>query len=156
MSDKTFLNFKPFDNTFNISDTALGVAALIGNVEISRISEEEKGFLNYSIITRSTPFYNGRERGICISILCFTYSRQLNIVFGEQRNSDNIFLDVWESHVTTNPPTVENFTDEAYDKRQYFGHNEHYNVAREVEKIIKSFYKELLEEYRTKLAKTDK
>jgi hypothetical protein len=45
------------------------------------------------------------------------------LVFGEQRNSDRIFLDRWSGSDNSNPPNIRDkeYTDEVYNQRKLFG-----------------------------------
>jgi len=67
----------------------------------------------------TSAWYNGRERGFVISVQRISANKQLNITFGECRNSDEIFVDHWYRN-TFNPPTVMDFVDEDYQSRKYF------------------------------------
>ena len=76
----------------------------------------------------SSAWYNGRERGICLYLTTgniITGTKTLIITFGEHRNSDEIFVDHWYSKEIffLNPPTVQDFTDKAYQNRMYFNCN---------------------------------
>ena len=65
-------------------------------------------------------WYNGRERGISLTMRVGNTEPVLIITFGENRNSDSIFVDYWEDEIGINPPVVGQFTDEAYENRSYF------------------------------------
>jgi|ERR671925_1909952 hypothetical protein len=80
--------------------------------------DEFAGFLETS------AFYNGRERGVAITAHSFASNRDWAIVFGEHRNSDSIFVDMFEFSGDINPPTIANFTEEAYKDRHFFSYNQ--------------------------------
>lgn len=85
-------------------------------------------------------FYNGRERG-CVLSIHRTHSRPLVIVFGEHRNSDNIFIDAWtQPHLSINPPTVADFPDEAYRKRVYLRCGQYAQAVKRIVSIIENWY----------------
>jgi hypothetical protein len=65
----------------------------------------------------TSAWYNGRERGVCITFL--RKGKSLAVTFGECRNSDSIFIDHFEVKVGVNPPTVNDFSEEAYRQRRY-------------------------------------
>lgn len=87
---------------------------------------------------QTAAWYNGREKGIVIFMHSWSANKQINISFGDHRNSDSIFVDVWETEGTMNPPTVKDFTEEAYTNRRYFGYME---ILPAVEYIIESAQK---------------
>lgn len=66
----------------------------------------------------TSAWYNGRERGVCITFRN-KQNKCLAITFGECRNSDSIFIDHFETKMTLNPPTVRDFSEEAYRLRRY-------------------------------------
>jgi len=73
-----------------------------------------------------SPFYNGRERGICLSVGKKTW------VFGKHRNSDQLFLDRIQdskSDYQLNPPILQDMTDKIYCNRQFFRYDEAQKVA---------------------------
>ena len=139
---KSFITKEIGSKDFHIHRTALAIFALLTSFEVSDLTEDERDYVDYLIDIRSYPWYNGRERGICIIIS--NNGEQLNIAFGEIRNSDGIFVDVWETKSTFNPPTVADFSDEAYEQRNYFKYDEHYKVSQFVQKLIESKTKEFL------------
>ena len=62
------------------------------------------------------------------------------IVFGEQRNSDEMFVDRWKADPTFNPPTLADMPGYAYDDRKHFP----YGATREVYDYIVGLVKNLL------------
>jgi hypothetical protein len=127
------------DLTFNIHPTALIVARLI-SIEVPAENRDHFRFHTF-------PFYNGREKGICLIVSSkFTDTNGTFIVFGENRNSDNIFIDVWKSHLPYNCPTTEkDFTDEAYENRKFFDRDKVHDAARFIESTIKEVIQSYLE-----------
>ncbi len=84
-------------------------------------------------------WYNGRERGIAL-VVKQRNKKRLVFTFGEQRNSDSIFLDKWEDDDSwVQPPTLENFTDETYKKRRYFEYGECGKTALAIVNDIRSY-----------------
>ena len=127
------------DLTFNIHPTALIIARLI-SVDVPTENKHKFKFLTF-------PFYNGREKGICLIVSDkFTDSDGTFIVFGEHRNSDNIFIDVWKKNLPYNCPTTEkDFTDEAYESRKFFDRDKVHDAARFIESIINEVLQNHLE-----------
>lgn len=132
---------KIFDPTFGVCYKALAIAHYLNN-DVIYIPKE----LEYTVILNSSPFYNGRESGICISIKSITSDKeQMNIVFGEQRRSDYIFLDIFFKD-TINCPSLQDFTEEDYNKRETFQYDKIHIVASKIEHKIKSYINALLDE----------
>jgi hypothetical protein len=79
---------KIYDPKFNINEVSFKIARKLGSIELPKEDY-------YRIFIDTFPFYNCRERGIGISVNNSEISKILVIVFGEHRNSDNIFIDRW-------------------------------------------------------------
>ena len=130
------------DPTFGISFQALAVmhALQTYNFEVDSLANAS-----------TTPWYNGRECGLCISLSRqdeeretsgFAKYKQLNITFGEERRSDSIFVDAWVTPPTyINPPTVADFTDEAYKNRRSFAPLDVKSAAEHIIAKVKEFLK---------------
>lgn len=110
--------------TFGINSNALTIATII---------ERMQDFAEDNLTVHSYPFYNGREKSIAIVAHCKSdWAHGTVIVFGENRNSDDLFIDTWQTSNVWDAPTVEDFTEEAYKNRQYFKYHEFYKVAKAV------------------------
>jgi hypothetical protein len=120
---------KVYDRTLGIKSVSRKVARLLKPVNVN---------VDY-VAFNTYAFYNGRENSIGISIENYLLKKQLNIVFGENRNSDNIFIDRWISDLTFNPPTVQDLTDEAYGNRKFFNYNQEKETALFIDDLISSF-----------------
>lgn len=108
----------------NIADPTLGVGSQARAV-LAMLDREpdfaayNHGHYEVEILTRA--WYNGRERGVSLVMYRWGYERCLVVTFGENRNSDDIFVDSWMTDVPhINGPTVENFPKEAYQDRKTF------------------------------------
>ena len=95
---------------------------------------------------QTRAWYNGRERGIALSLYQYSgktiqesHNDQLNITFGECRNSEQIFVDHWVGYTGFSPPTVENFTEEAYNNRQYFPYMDIVGVTEKIKEMVDEF-----------------
>ena len=89
---------------------------------------------------KTTAWYNGRECGICIVVPAAGGSvapRALVITFGECRNIDNIFVDTWTMPENINPPTVNDYPEEAYQRRRTFNRSEVDSAAKYVGSLLK-------------------
>jgi len=122
----------------NINGQAKAVLALLEKREIDHNIEA------YVCIDTSV-WYNGRERGYALSVYRLGKIDGLVITFGEHRNSDNIFVDSWVTTLSINPPTVADFTDDAYKNRVNFRYGECGAVVRYILSTI-NMYIETLEE----------
>ncbi len=134
---------KKFSKDFGIHPVAMAILMLLDEFEISGlVDEEHKNNVKYLIDLRTSAWYNGRERGIC---LCVDLNgTSFVITFGECRNSDSIFVDSWIMKSSLNPPTVADFTDEAYSNRKYFSYNGIYEATQHIDKLIKDRFAELI------------
>jgi hypothetical protein len=98
----------------------------------------------YSADIYTYAWYNGREHGVAMVVAKNPMGvpaerERLVFVFGECRNSDSIFLDKWmdtESGIC--PPTLKDFTEEAYALRRRF---EYGAVGKTADAIIKDVRK---------------
>jgi predicted transposase YbfD/YdcC len=98
------------DIDMNISTQALLVLRALSRQEIP----DDWGVMPLE----TSAWYNGQERGVCVT---FRHSsgKRLAITFGECRNSDAIFIDHFDIKWMLNPPTIADFSEEAYKKRRY-------------------------------------
>lgn len=62
---------------------------------------------------QTSVLYNGREKGIVISLFSFV-GKQINFFIAQQRNSDQLFVETFFSNPDINPPTLDSRTDESY------------------------------------------
>lgn len=109
--------------TYNINRVALAMLALLEG-EVPHNREWPDGFEDI-FDTETSTFYNGREKGICLAIKGYRFTpNRLVIVFGENRNSDSIFVAQWIEHNGINPPALSGLTDKAYNERRYFNYDE--------------------------------
>jgi len=72
-------------------------------------------------LIQSSAWYNGREKCVCIFTKYFNPTKHnIFIVFGEHRNSDDIFVDHWFGESTLNPPQSKDLPETAYKERKFF------------------------------------
>jgi len=134
---------KLIDNKFGIKDPAFEVAN-----ELIDVSFKD----DFGTKIRTFPFYNGRESSIGVSLEKDFYKnsyRQLNIIFGENRNSDNIFVDLYLK-TTWNRPSFSDFqeSDIWYKNRKYFESDGAKKAASFIKRVIKQYMKiKTLEEF---------
>lgn len=120
--------------TYNINKVALAILALLEG-EVDGLDGDE---IETRFDTETSTFYNGRENGICITVKHYSSARfeRLVIVFGENRTSDNIFVQKWTEPGDINPPILQGLTDEAYNTRKCFAYNEIYPPAEYIRQVI--------------------
>lgn len=110
------------DPTFGINSQALAILHFLSNREPDFA---EYGDTGYHVLLNTKPWYNGRERGILISMDSIGETEKiLHIAVFEHRNSDNICCLKWE----TNASYLNYPDDNAIDKA-YKGQDKHYADA---------------------------
>lgn len=92
------------------------------------------------IITR--PFYNGREKGVCLVVTHKQSSKCLFVYFANVRNGDGLFMLHCTGDAPPDGPTIRDFTDEAWRQRQSYEDNELVEAAEHICKIIGRYYRE--------------
>jgi hypothetical protein len=95
-------------------------------------------FDDFSGYLETAAFYNGRERGVAVIVHSFAEGKPLAIVFGENRRSDQIFVDEFEYEHGMNPPTIRDFTQEAYQNRRYFSWDQIGTVSEYIHNALKA------------------
>lgn len=114
-----------FKGNLSIKKPSYTVLACLENILDNKHYNGEK-----EIDIKSFAFYNGRERSIGLEIrLGFLDKNPRIVIFGEHRNSDDIFVDTWQGKDYYNYPTINDMPDSAYDARKYFKWDEPYKVA---------------------------
>ena len=89
----------------------------------------------------TAAWYNGREDGYSLTVHNYGHDN-LIVTFGECRNSDAIFVDHWLQGPSINPPTVKDFSDEAYSQRHYFNYGQAMSVAEYIRSLIEKYIKD--------------
>lgn len=119
-----------FDNNLDIKKPALEVLKHLRKIKISG---------ERALMLRTAAWYNGRERGISVSVST-PNGRGLVVVFSENRNSDDIVVYTWHvDFAGTNPVTPDQMSDATYRAGKYFAENSPELVAKYVANLIKSF-----------------
>lgn len=107
---------KLLDVNLNLQDQSVQIGKLLARVDFTQI----KGYGKAAHArVETSAWYNGRERGIALTLNAFNRPTFV-IAFSECRNSDSIVIDNWcpEAQHFLNPPTIADFTDDAYYKRR--------------------------------------
>ena len=112
-----------FDPSFGIRPKALAIANMLNYREpLYAPYQKFRDGEVYKVDVKfySSPLYNGRERGICITMsIGFSDKDAISFWFDENRNSDGIFVQEINPNLL-NPPTLEDTTEEHYSSRKWF------------------------------------
>jgi len=109
--------------SFDLSPQALALQTSLAH----RVHTDVIG-LNGSIAERkhllidTAPLYNGRERGICLTVRASSAAGpSLLIFFAEGRGSDNLIVrSCLSNRIFMNPPTIADLTGESYHNEKSF------------------------------------
>jgi hypothetical protein len=90
-----------FDMRMNISGMSWAVAHLLADkVNPSQLDQFGEPEAHVSL----TPFYNGRERGFCVSV---NYAgRRFTVAWAEAKLSDQLHVYHWEEEFKASPPSM--------------------------------------------------
>lgn len=129
------------DTTLGLGAQARAVLALLAATEPHNVAPWNDERREYDVEINTRAWYNGRERGVLLEVRPnFASTLGLIITFGEHRNSDDIFVDAWiVNEVFLNPPTVADFPEEAYKRRQCFREGRVGEVVDFIRLVIKTF-----------------
>ena len=117
-----------FDPKFQIQSDALAIANLLDNYSMQR-----------DMSIQSYPYYNGRERGICLIVSEKpTDSYVLAIFFGRHCNSDHLFVQHEQIARPFNAPSAEDktFSEHSYKNREYLPAHHHLVAAKRIVSLI--------------------
>src|SRR4051812_44060834 len=91
------------DPQMGINNQALALLHMLAGMEPS-FAVYNAG---YDICISTSPLYNGRERGIVLSMHAYSVpvGKALFIFFAEGRNHDGIVIESWIDQGGINPPT---------------------------------------------------
>lgn len=97
------------DTRLNITDQALALLQLLAQEEVPA-----------NVWTTTSALYNGRERGICLSLSATHRDHRIFIFWSESRNSDQLVIVSWEGRGDINPPTIADVPEAAWDDWKHF------------------------------------
>ena len=90
--------------------------------------------------TSTAAWYNGRERGFSLAIRgANPAAGVLYIVVAEARSSDGIIVESWTGDSLTNPPTINDRPEYAYDGRRTFQWLDMQSVCQWLESLIETY-----------------
>lgn len=133
---------KIVDTTFGLNNQALAVLYFLDRYKADFIPEDEE----YKISLQTCPWYNGREKGFCISMGHYIKNNWLHIAVFEYRNTDNLCALKWE---TTSPywnlATIEEagkvaYADDSSNPTISFGYGEIGKCAKWIYDALKEYY----------------
>lgn len=101
------------DPFFGLNGQSLAVLALLAQTP-PRFADfnPETG---YDVVIDTFPWFNSREKGVCVSIRLKGGKFCRIIAFGEDRASDAIFVEHWDQKVPVNAPTIEEREEYVWD-----------------------------------------
>lgn len=104
------------DLAFNLNPQALAVLHQFRRLELEFLSE---GKADPDL--KTFPWYDGRERGICLAYTPTLGKDYIYVVFAEHRGSDGIFVGFWKTpRRLLNPPTPADIPEAVYSSRRVF------------------------------------
>lgn len=109
------------DPTLSIQAQATAILALLS--ERAPEFATNKQATKYDVEFRTYSWYNGRERGISIVMHLPSLAPHVHVVtFGEERGSDQIFVDSWGMPFKCygDPPELKDFSEKVYKQRKNF------------------------------------
>jgi len=127
------------DMQLDIGAQALAILAMLSQREPDFVLESSN--INDELVVSSHAFYNGRERAVSVSYQRGYAGKCLNIVFGEGRNSDSIFIDWWvNERALPNGPRVSDFPEEAHHSRKYHDYGRLDVAVQHIYDLVEDFY----------------
>jgi hypothetical protein len=143
------------DLTFGIQPQSLAIAHLLLG-KVPDFADWDEDASRFDVEINTYPWYNHRERVICVQLYrSAAPDRHLFVVFGEDRRSDQLFVESWQSTGkgsscwTHRVPTPDNTRAEVYEEaqcnRRMFDANEVGQVADYVFELMAEFYNPTLE-----------
>lgn len=128
------------DERLSIQAAARAILVLLADREADFEGNWDEKIKCHRFDFHTAAWYNGRERGCVLYVTSFQVKETLIITFGEHRSSDSIFVDTWISTKGFfNPPTVADFTDEAYKSRKFFSYGAYVDAADYIVDCIRNF-----------------
>jgi hypothetical protein len=107
------------DLTLNIHPQAMALLHALSDIDEQL--EFDSDVLYKDCRIKTSALYNGRERGICLTVQkTLRDNKVLGFFFTECRNSDQLFVQVETMKTSINPPTVADLTEGGYKNRKTF------------------------------------
>lgn len=110
------------DPTFGLNSQALAILALLAQTAPTDVAYDKKTKL-FAVFIQTFPFYNGRERGVCLAVQrgAGGGGETMLLAFAEHRNTDGIILQKQMiAHSVMNMPTIDDFSEDSYRARESF------------------------------------
>lgn len=108
---------KLFDTDMGIHPQAVAILASLRNAQEEEFTQNDlKPLFN----CQTSHYHNGREHGVQVVFQKTVSGPALVIAFGENRNSDSIFVQVDAIKTNINPPVCGDYFEASYYARRYF------------------------------------
>jgi hypothetical protein len=148
---ETYMSSSPMcaDPSFGVKAPALAIMALLSQTAPD-FAEWDAKYQKYLVKIQTFPWYNGREKGVCLMVQRHTGGTEaFCVTFGECRGSDRIFVEGWEQPEPFNQPTVEERervlgeqgTEDLYQNRKTFSRKQLVEVSDHVYSLMAAWYK---------------
>jgi len=135
------------DLTFGLQPQALAIAHLLSG-RIPDFADWDAEAKRFDIEIETYPWYNGREKAVCLLVYHkASPDRCLYLVFGEDRRTDNLFVERWEGDRPEQQPSMttidQDVHEEAARDRYTSEASKIGEVADHVFELIAEFYENL-------------
>lgn len=142
------------DMTFGIGEQALAILQMLSRFSPD-FAQYNEGLNEYNIHIETRGWYNGRENGVALILFSRHYTESSKddpqtafvITFGEDRNSDTIFVDQWTMKYNSNlntmnaVPLAQDFPSESYEQdRKMFKYGAIGEAAIYIQELLKTNY----------------
>lgn len=129
------------DSSFGLSGQSLAILAVLAQTPPKFADYEPE--TGYDIRIGTFPWFNGREKGVCLTISLPSSRCCRVIAFGEDRASDAIFVEHWDQMTPFNAPTVEEREDQAEDvERESFDRGRFDLVVEHILETMAEYYED--------------
>jgi hypothetical protein len=138
------------DLTFGLQPQALAIAYLLSG-KIPDFADWDAEAKRFDIEIETYPWYNGREKAVCLLVyLRSSPDTCLYLVFGEDRRTDNLFVERWEGGKPEQQPSMATIDEDAHEEasrdRRTFEASKVSGVANYVFELMAEFYENLRRE----------
>jgi hypothetical protein len=130
-----------------VRNEAITVLNILSDISLEGIVKDK-----YDFYINTAALYNGRERGICLTVHSYRINNPCSlkcfqIFFSEHRSSDNMFVMSWKGTVDTNPPTIKDIPDEAWDSQKFFNWGQYHETAYYIKDLVENYIREQYAEH---------
>jgi len=132
------------DFTFGIAPSVQAIAQMLNGR-----SEEMSSSLTPLTLFKTSPWYNGRERGMVFTLGIPEICKSMNIVVFEHRNGGGLCGYAWitDSAYYLNPPSLNDSLDRIYEDEETISFFCSENEINEMAERIYDTFSEFIDEY---------